>query len=105
MKAVSGPGSAVTLHASWGSDPTTGLPLFLTAALSPASLMVTAAPPLLQPESLGVQPSTLLLTADPSLLTFCVLLKPPRLTSGLFLPTLNFQNPLYSTLFVQGYLG
>ena len=43
--------------------------------------------------------------ADPSLLASCVLLKPLRLTSGLFLPPHNFQKPLCSTLFVKGYFG
>ena len=71
----------------------------------PVSSKVMNSPPLPQPDSPRAQPSTLLLTADPSLLTTCVLLKPWKLTSGLFLPPHNFQNPLYSTLFVKGYLG
>ena len=85
--------------------PTTGLPPFLAAALPPVSLMVMDSPPLPQHDSQRAQPSTLLLTADPSLLTSCVLLKPLRPTSGLFFPPHNFQNPLCSTLFVKGYLG
>ena len=66
--------------------------------------MVTTTPPLPQPDSLGAQPFTLLLTADPSLLSSCVL-KPLRLTSGLFLPPDSFQKPLYRTLFVKDILG
>ena len=73
--------------------PTAGLPPFLAAALPPASSMVMAVPPLPQPNSPGTQHSTLLLTEDPSLLTSCVLLKPPRLTSGPFLPPHNLPEP------------
>ena len=73
--------------------PTAGLPPFLAAALPPASSMVMAVPPLPQPDSPGTQHSTLLLTEDPSLLTSCVLLKPPRLTSGPFLPPHNLPEP------------
>ena len=85
--------------------PTTGLPPFLTAGHPPASLMVTAMPLLPQPDSLSVQLPTLLLMADPSFLTSCILLKLLRLASGLFLPSHNSQDPFHSTFFVKGYLG
>ena len=105
MKTVLGPGSAIALHASRGSDPHHGpssLPRSSTSPCIPNGHGLASTPAAC---SQCAQPSTLLLTADSSLLTSRVLLKPPRLTSGLFLPPHSFQNPLYSTLFVKGYLG